>query len=126
MDQSQNTQTFEFTYSAREQDEVRKIREKYMPTQPDKMELLRRLDRSVTQKGTVVSIIIGVVGTLIMGLGMCCCMVFEDVWFIPGIVIGLVGIGTLALAYPVYNRITQKERDRLAPEILRLTDELMK
>lgn len=126
MDQSNHTQTFEFTYSAREQEEVRRIREKYMPTQPDKMEQLRRLDRSVTQKGTWISIVVGVIGTLIMGLGMCCCMVFADVWFIPGIIIGLLGIGTLALAYPVYNRITQKERERLAPQILELTDELMK
>lgn len=126
MNESQHTQTFHYTYSAAEQDEIRKIREKYMPPEADKMEQLRQLDRSVTQKGTVVSLIIGVIGTLMMGIGMCCTMVFEDVWFIPGVIIGLVGIGTLALAYPVYNRITQKERQRLAPEILRLTDELMK
>ena len=42
-----------------------------------------------------------------------------------GIVIGIVGLVLVALAYPVYNRILRKERQRIAPEILRLTDELM-
>ena len=65
-------------------------------------------------------------GTLIMGLDMSLAMVWQDVWFIPDIIIGLVGIAILASAYPVYNRVIKKERERIAPEILRLTDELMK
>ena len=40
--------------------------------------------------------------------------------------LGLIGIGILAAAYPVYNHVIRKERERIAPEILRLTDELMK
>ena len=43
-----------------------------------------------------------------------------------GIAIGLVGIILVSLAYPVYNRVVQKERARIAPEIIRLTDDLMK
>jgi len=39
--------------------------------------------------------------------------------------VGLVGIILIALAYPLYNHILKKERQRIAPEILRLTDELM-
>ena len=61
-----------------------------------------------------------------MGLGMSLAMVWQGMWFIPGIIIGLAGIGILAAAYPVYNHVTRKERERIAPEILRLTDELMK
>lgn len=122
----ENGSTFNYTYSAKEQEELRRIRQKYAPQEEDKMELLRRLDRSVTEKGTVISIILGVIGTLIMGLGMSLAMVWQGVWFIPGIAIGLAGMGTLAAAYPVYNHVTRKERERIAPEILRLTDELMK
>ena len=43
-----------------------------------------------------------------------------------GVAIGLVGMIMVALAYPVYNRVLKKERERIAPQILRLTDELMK
>lgn len=118
-------ETFSYTYSAREQEEIRKIREKYT-SNDDKMEQLRRLDKSVTQKGTVVSLIVGIIGTLLMGFGMCCTMVWGESLFIAGIVVGLIGIGVLSAAYPLYSYIVKKERARIAPEIIRLTDELMK
>ncbi len=118
-------ETFTYTYSAKQQEEIDKIRKKYLPPEEDKMAQLRRLDQSATKKGTMISIIIGVIGTLLMGVGMCCSMVWMGIWFIPGIVIGLIGIGGVAAAYPVYSRITKKERERLAPQILKLTEELM-
>lgn len=119
------SETFNFTYSAKEQEEIKKIRQKYIP-QEDKMEQLRRLDRNVTNKGTMYSVIIGIIGSLFLGIGMCCTMVWNPVWFIPGIIIGVVGISIVAVAYPIYNYVTKKEREKIAPEILRLTDELMK
>ena len=41
-----------------------------------------------------------------------------------GIVVGLVGMVLVALAYPLYNRRLKKERQRIASEILRLSDEI--
>ena len=117
---------FSYTYSAKEQEELKRIRQKYVPKEEDKMELLRRLDRSVYEKGTMVSIIVGVVGCLILGVGMCCCIVWQGIWFIPGILVGLIGIAVVAVAYPIYNHIIKKEREKIAPEIVRLTDELLK
>lgn len=120
--------TFNYTYSASQQQEIKRIREKYTkPTQEeDKMEQLRKLDASVTKTGTVVSLIVGVISTLIFGVGMCCTMVWEDTLFIPGIFIGIVGMVGVIAAYPIYSRITKKQREKLAPEIMRLSDELMK
>jgi uncharacterized membrane protein YadS len=43
-----------------------------------------------------------------------------------GVAVGIVGMILIALAYPVYNRILKKERQRIAPEILQLTDDLLK
>ena len=45
---------------------------------------------------------------------------------LPGIVIGVAGMAGTAAAYPLYMQITKRERERIAPEILRLTEELMK
>lgn len=59
------------------------------------------------------------------GNGMCCTILWSNVLFIPGIIIGLIGIAGVALAYPLNNHLTKKERERLAPEILKLTTELM-
>ena len=131
MENENNNQSsaFRYTYSAAQQKEVERIRQKYeekaAPVE-DKMEQLRRLDESVTQKGTLVSLILGILGALIMGIGMCCVMVWGGVWFLPGILIGLCGIGAVIAAYPAYSAITKKERERIAPEIIRLTDELLK
>lgn len=121
-------ETFNYTYSASRQKELKYIREKYMPpTQEEmKMEQLRRLDQNVTRPGMVVSLVVGVISSLILGVGMCCTMVWADRYFIPGIVIGLVGMLGVIAAYPIYTHITKKRREKLAPEIFQLADELMK
>ena len=118
-----NKDVFQYTYSAKQQEEIEAIRKKYLPPQEDKMEQLRRLDRSATRKGTVVSVVVGVIGCLLLGIGMCCTMVWMQ-WFVPGVVIGVIGIVGIAAAYPLYTRITRRERERLAPQILKLTEEL--
>ncbi len=120
-----NKETFSYTYSAAQQEEIKKIREKYVPKEADKMEQLRRLDAGVTQKGTIISLIAGIIGTLILGTGMCCCIIWTD-FFVLGIILGIIGIAVLSAAYPLYSYITKREREKIAPEIIRLTDELMK
>lgn len=119
-------ETFSYTYSAKQQEEIRRIREKYLPRgkTEDKMEQLRRLDRGAAKKGTLVSVIAGVLGCLLLGVGMCCTMVWMEHWFVPGVVIGMVGIAAVAAAYPLYQRITKKEQEKIAPQILKLTEEL--
>ena len=123
--------TFHYRYSVREQAEIKRIREKYAPQEAkaaDKMARLRALDASVTSKANMASLILGILSSLVLGVGMCCCLVWGAALtvFTLGIVIGLVGIVGIALAYPLYVRVLRRERARVAPEILRLTDELMK
>lgn len=121
-----NKETFSYTYSAKQQEEIKRIREKYVPKQADKMEQLRCLDASVTRKGTIASLVVGIVGALVMGFGMSCCMVWTDTLLVVGIIFGVIGIAAVSVAYPLYDHITKKEREKIAPEIIRLTDELMK
>lgn len=136
MESNKEQKEFTYTYSAKEQEELRKIREKYTPpTQSEnKMEQLRRLDASVTTKATNVSLTLGIIGALILGFGMSLAMTdlgqmlgtYRSFAMLIGIVVGIIGIVLVCLAYPTYNRIVKKERAKIAPEILRLTDELMK
>lgn len=132
----ENKETFHYTYCAKEQEEIKAIRKKYaLPGETeDKMAQLRRLDAGVTQKAQTVSLVFGVIGTLLLGSGMSLAMteigavigLGDQMAMLVGILIGIVGIALVSLAYPVYNAIVKKERKRIAPEILRLTDELMK
>ena len=117
-------QTFHYTYSAKQQEEIQNIRKRYLPKEEDKMEQLRRLDQGTTKKGRILSITLGVIGCLLLGVGMCCTMVWMEQLFIPGIIIGLIGIGAVIAAYPLYTRVTSKEREKVAPQILQLTEEL--
>ena len=137
MENNRNEQgNFSYTYSAREQAELKKIREKYTPStkEEDKLARLRRLDASVTQAAQAVAILLGVIGTLILGAGMSLCLVeFEEflgmqkeVAMAVGIGIGVAGGVLASLAYPVYNAVVKHRRKKLAPEIIRLADELLK
>lgn len=134
MEAKNEKEGFSYTYSATEQEEVKRIRQKYQPQEEDKLTRLRRLDASVNQKATTASLAIGIIGALIMGSGMSLAMtnlgeklgLHGSMGMLLGIIIGLVGIVLVCCAYPVYNSIVKKERERIAPEILRLTEELMK
>lgn len=132
--QSQNG--FSYTYSASEQAEVKRIRDKYTtpPQIDDKMALLRKLDASVAKTAQTVALTLGIIGSLILGFGMSLCMtelgeilgLDQDLSLLIGIAVGVVGAALSALAYPIYNAIVRLKRKKLAPEIIRLTDELMK
>lgn len=126
MESNKKGDSFQYTYSAGEQEELKRICSKYIPKEENKMELLRRLDAGVTRKAIAYALTAGIGGALIFGAGMSCCMVWGGGWFVPGIILGLVGLGAMGLAYPIYNNTLKKERKRIAPEILRLMDELMK
>lgn len=123
--------SFEYTYSAQQQKEVEAIRSKYLPKQEDKLEQLRKLHSIPTRAASVTAITFGVIGALILGTGMSLIMTdlgailgLQDV-MIPGILIGLIGMIPLGLAYPIYKRVLEKQRRKIGPEILRLSDELL-
>ena len=127
----ENKEGFHFTYSAAQQQEVENIRKKYLPKEEDKMEQLRKLHAIPTQKAQAASLAVGIIGALIMGTGMSLAMTeigaaLGSLSMVIGIVIGIVGMVLVALAYPIYNRVLKKQREKIAPEILRLSDELLK
>lgn len=118
-------ETFEYTYSAPQKIEVQKIREEYLPKEVSKLDQLRALDAGVTKRGMAVSLVHGILYALLLGLGMSCCMVWAGNLFVPGILIGCVGLAGMAATYPIYNRIVKQDREKIAPEILRLSEEMI-
>lgn len=118
--------SFEYTYSAKVQKEVEEIRKKYLPKEEDKLETLKRMDRDAEKPGMMMSISIGTIGSLLLGVGMCCTMVWGSTpWvFVLGVVVGLLGLIIAAQAYPMYKKITKKQREKIADQILELSKEL--
>ncbi len=125
---------FNYTYSAKEMDEIRAIKEKYQTSdeRPEEtpIERLRRLDRSAERVPTVVALVLGIVGILIMGFGMSMIMtelgeMVSTAHFMPiGIIIGVLGGAVAGVAYPVFGILSKRARKKIAPEILKLTEEL--
>ena len=136
MENNNENNGFQYTYSAKEQAELKRIRDKYTaPTEvEDKMARLRRLDASVTNTAQSVALVFGIIGALILGFGMSLIMtdfseilgVGETMAMVIGIPVGIVGGILASLAYPIYNAIVKAKRKKIAPEIIRLTEELMK
>ena len=127
----EHNDNFSYTYSAQQQKEVEAIRNKYLPKEEDKMDQLRKLHAIPTQKAQTVCLVVGIIGTLILGTGMSLCMTdlsgfLGGTAMFLGIPVGIAGMVLVALAYPLYNRILKAERQKIAPEILRLSDELLK
>ena len=133
--QDKNIDTdFNFTYSAKEQEEIRRIRQKYIVQEEDRMTRLRKLDEKATSKATMMSLIFGIIGALVMGTGMS--LIMTDLagilgmtavaCMIVGVIVGFVGMFLVAMAYPVYKKVLKTEHEKIAPEILRLSEELLK
>ena len=115
---------------------VEKIRTQYAPKTTGDLEELRALDTKAKRPATVFAYIFGTISAIVMGMGMS--LVMTDIGttvkeyvnignpMVTGIIIGVIGIVLVCIAYPIYNYIIKKERRKIAPEIIRLTDELMK
>lgn len=117
------TETFEYSYSAKQAETAKAIREKYLPKEQDAIEQLQKLDKSVTKKGMIVSLVVGIISALVLGTGMS--MIMEWSLFVPGIIIGLIGIIGCGIAYPLYLKVTAKEKAKITPEIMRLSEEII-
>ena len=119
-----NENTFQYTYSAKENQEVLNIRKKYMPHEETKMEELLRLDHRVQNSGVTESLCVGIGGALIFGLGFCLTMkvIGNAMWL--GILLGLIGAAGMLAAYPVYRNFFEKAKNEHTPRILELTAEL--
>lgn len=127
-------ETFNYTYSAEQQKEIETIRKKYIAdtnnNEVNKLEQLRRLDYGVTKKANIISLSVGILSVLVMGSGMSLVMtdLGEKIGIagtsLIGVLIGIVGMIGVILAYPLYRCIIEKERKKIAPQILKLTDEL--
>lgn len=119
---------FNFKYTApteEERKEIDSIRRQYAPVEKTetKIERLRRLDSIVKNTSTIWSLVLGVVGCLIFGLGLS--MILEwNIW-LWGIILCVLGSVPMIIAYPVYNYVLKKYKKEYGDEILKLSEELL-
>ena len=119
-----NENAFSYTYSASENQEVLRIRKKYLPKEETKLEELKRLDSLVHSSGVMQGLCAGIGGCLVFGLGLCLAMevIGHMIWL--GVILGLVGTVGMLAAFPIYRKIFHKAKARHSPRILELAAQL--
>ena len=119
---------FNFRYTApteEERKEIDSIRRQYSPQEQTetKLERLRRLDSLVKNTAIIWSLVLGVLGCLIFGLGLT--MILEWDILLWGIILMVIGSVPMAVAFPIYNKLLKKGKEKYGDEILRLSEELL-
>ncbi len=123
----ENNLTFDYSYSAKENNEIQEIRKKYLPKGESKLDEIKRLDAKVQNAGMAWSLCVGIVGSLCFGAGMCFAMEVLGsglLTIILGVMLGLVGIAIMLAAYPLYRLLFNKAKCKYGPRILELTSEI--
>ena len=118
------SENFEYTYSAEKQSEIEAIRKKYLPQseREDKLARLRKLDASLTTPGFIASMALGIASVLLFGVGMCCFLVWS--FWALGALLCVIGVAGMMVTPWLYRKLVEKRKAEIAPEILRLTEEL--
>ena len=121
MEKQENT--VNIIYSAEEQKEIDSIRAKYQPgekKQPTNLDKLKKLDARVESKAMVSALSEGIISTLVLGVGMTCVLVWNRP--VIGVIVGVLGLAGALYAWPLYQKVLKKEREKARPEIIRLSE----
>ena len=110
---------------------VQKIRTQYTEKQHTELDALKALDAKVKRPANIFAYTYGSVSAIVMGAGMS--LVMTDIGatiglasaMVPGIVIGVVGMGMALSTYPIYKKILGSSKKKYAPEIMKLSERIM-
>lgn len=89
----------------------------------DAIASIGRMEGEKSRKAVSQALAIGIVSALVLGVGMCCTMVWEGLMAI-GIVVGLLGIAGCVGGFLRYRAVLDRETTRLAPSIEKAYDNL--
>ena len=111
---------------------AQKIRTQYMEKTPSELDALRDLDSKVKRPANAFAYTFGSISAVVMGAGMS--LVMTEIGaviglasaMVPGIVVGVVGMGMALSTYPIYKKILSNRKKKYAPEILKLSEKIMK
>lgn len=121
----ENSNSFNYQYSAKTKKEVENIRKRYLPAEETKLERLQRLDRKVREAGVIPSLSVGIFGALLFGVGMCFGLGALTGPAFLKFLFGITGTVVMLPAYPLFKYMSKMAKEKLSPEIIRLSDELM-
>ncbi len=110
---------------------VEKIRSQYTEQEHTELDELKALDAKVKKPANVFAYTYGSISAIIMGAGMS--LVMTDIGaviglesaMVPGIAIGVVGLGLALSTYPIYKNMLNARKKKFASRIMVLSDKIM-
>ncbi len=118
---------FKYTYYApteEERKEIESIKKQYSKSpEQSSLERLRYLDKKVKNSPAIISLILGIVGTLIFGLGLTMILEWNLIWW--GVAVAFIGLIPTICAYFAYNKIFSYLKEKYSQEILELSEQLL-
>lgn len=119
---------FEYKYNAptqEERKEIDNILKDYLPedSKESKINKLRTLDSKVKNYPIIYGLSLGIFGTLVFGTGLTC--ILEWNLILLGIIFCVIGLFVAAIAYPIYNIVYKKLKNKYSEEIIQLSKELL-
>lgn len=111
---------------------VQKICTQYTEVKHTELDALKAMDTKVKKPANVFAYAYGSVGAIVMGAGMS--LVMTDIGAMigltatmgPGIAIGVVGMGMALTTYPIYKKVLGGRKKKFAPQIMELSEKLMR
>ena len=111
---------------------VQKIRTQYTEKQHTELDALKELDAKVKRPANVFAYSYGAVGAVIMGSGMSLVMTNIGAMIgiansmVPGVIIGIVGMGMALSTYPIYKKVLNGRKKKYASKIMELSEKLLR
>ena len=111
--------------------EAERISEKYRTREVTALDELRVLDTKVKRPANVFAYTFGAIGAIVMGAGMSLVMtdigaiIGRESAMIPGIAVGVVGLGMALCTYPIYKAMLNARKKKYAAKIMELSDKIM-
>ena len=110
---------------------AQKIRTQYMEKESTELDALRELDAKVKRPANIFGYVFGSISAIVMGAGMS--LVMTDIGatigitsaLVPGILVGVLGLGMTLLTYPMYKGILNSRKKKYGAEILNLSDKIL-
>lgn len=100
----------------------------YAPKDTSKVIALRKLDAKAKLPANIFTYSLGIVSSLVLGVGMCLSMKVigsgSSAMVALGIVLGLLGFAGMGANYPIYKKLLAKGKQKYAFEIMELAKKI--
>lgn len=104
------------------------IANEYSVKNASKVVALKKLDRKAKTPANIAAYSIGVISSLILGVGMCLSMEVigagSAFTMVLGIILGIIGIAGVSVNYPIYKKLLKSGKEKYAADIIRLAGEI--